>query len=231
MNKIDKIISKNKEDLRLVVKREFNFNKEKSEKTEEIAKDIKLLENSNLFNIDGKEFEYQKMFREGNVTGLIVKGRALFDMNKHARAFARENTMIVKGDKDSIVHESEHILQNLLGLVGKFDRWELEHDAYLVEVMLSENSKASLKKLSKEIRGEVSGIHCDFNDMKSLYNIQIGLPNIAGKWSFVYTMSNMLLNIKRTDESVKHACKILLNEKYKNRIGITYDELIKKIEE
>jgi hypothetical protein len=231
VNKLEKTIAKNKENLKVFVNREFNFNKEKNDSNEIIAEKIKLLEGTNRFNIDGKEFEYQKMYKEGIITGLIVKGRDLCDMNKYAKAFARGNTMIVTGDRDSILHESEHVLQNILGLIEKRERWELEHDAYLISVMFSENSKASFKNVSKKIRSELNKKYFDFNDMKSLYNIQIGLPNMAGKWSFVYKMDKLLVNVKHTNESIREACKILLNESYREKIGMSYDQLIERVKE
>lgn len=233
MNKVEQILNtKNKkiqESLKVFVERNFDYTNEKIGKRENIAKNIFLLKDSNRFEIDKKIFDYESIYKNGIVTGLIVKGISMHNMNNHARAFARENVMITTNNKRDIMHESEHVLQNIFSLIDITERWKLEYDAYLVSILFSENSKGTYKEINREVKSEIENIHCNYNDNKSRYNIQIGLPHIAGKWELAVNMEKLLVNIKHTNENVKEACKLLLNESYKKKTGMTYTEIIQQI--
>ena len=233
MNKVEQIINtKNKkiqESLKVFVERNFDYTNEKNKENKKIAKNIFLLKDSNRFEIDKRIFDYESIYKNGIVTGLIVKGICMYNLNNRARAFARENVMITTNNERDIIHESEHVLQNIFGLIDSNERWKLEYDAYLVSILFSENSKGTYREINREVKNEIEKIHCNYNDTKSRYNIQIGLPNIAGKWELAVNMEKLLINIKHTNENVKEACTLLLNESYKAKVGLTYEQIIQQI--
>jgi hypothetical protein len=232
MNKLERRIVENKEKLKVFVNREFNFDILKNDTSEEIAKGIKLIKNSNEFEFDGTKYEFQGKFSNGLITGFLVTARDVLEMNEYAVAFARKNVMVSSNKREDIVHESEHVLQNILGImeVG-LNKCRLEYDAYLISILYSENSKSYYKKRKKRIKERLKEMHCDFEDMRSKYNIQIGLPNLAGEWEGLYKMDRLLVNVKHTNESVREASLKLLNESYRSLLGFTYEEFIQKLKE
>jgi hypothetical protein len=169
--------------------------------------------------INEYEIEYNQL-KFGNIDLYVIEREEMKKMCLPFGGITAQNKIFTTNNEDIIQHELQHAFENVLGVGFLFKLWESEYTAFLAGIIFSD-SKKSLKEIHEDV------IQKNWNkDMEEFYEKD---THYKARLQVVSDLYDMKVDRRSSEEEIKHAALILLNNIYKKRTGMSYEEIMEEV--
>lgn len=246
MNKVKQILNtkekKMKESLKVFVDRKIKFEKEKVK----LSKEDKIIVSyeSKEFFILPKEYNFQnkdswyipklnylKLYNSGYINAILVDPKefekVIIKNGISCSGLSCNYTLIISNSEQIIQHELQHVFDNLFNLNLK--SWEKEYHAILAELIFTCDSAKIMSSLENQIYTILDRMNWELDDHKTHEWVKSKEEYTGAQWEIIYKLGKMAIDERNSVQEIKKASLEILNESYKEKMGMSYSEIIEQI--